>query len=44
MKNKTFKNNKNYFEFHNKMKNIINIVSIKLLKGKIKIAYEDKKG
>lgn len=42
VKRKTFKDNESYFEFYNKMKDVINIISVKLLEDKIKIEYEDK--
>ena len=42
VKRKTFKDNESYFEFYNKMKDIINIISVKVLKDKIKIEYENK--
>lgn len=42
VKRKTFNDNESYFEFYNKMKNAINIISVKVLKDKIKIEYEDK--
>ena len=38
----TFKDNESYFEFYNKMKDVINITSVKVLEDKIKIEYEDK--
>lgn len=42
VKRKTFKDNESYFEFYNKMKDVINITSVKVLEDKIKIEYEDK--
>ena len=42
IKRKTFKDNDSYFEFYNKMKDVINIISVKLLEDKIKIEYENK--
>ena len=42
VKRKTFNDNESYFEFYNKTKNVINIISVKVLKDKIKIEYEDK--
>ena len=42
VKRKIFKDNESYFEFYNKMKNVINIISVKVLEDKIKIEYEDK--
>ena len=42
VKRKTFNDNKSYFEFYNKMKDAINITSVKVLDDKIKIEYEDK--
>lgn len=41
-KRKTFKDNDSYFEFCNKMKDIINITEVVVLKDKIKIEYESK--
>ena len=41
-KRKIFKDNESYFEFYNKMKDVINIISVKVLEDKIKIEYEDK--
>lgn len=40
IKKKTFKDNESYFEFINKMKDIITITSFKILKSSIKIEYE----
>ena len=42
VKRKTFNDKESYFEFYNKTKNVINIISVKVLKDKIKIEYEDK--
>ena len=42
VKRKTFNDNESYFEFYNKMKDNINITSVKVLEDKIKIEYEDK--
>ena len=42
VKRKTLKDNESYFEFYNKMKDVINIISVKVLEDKIKIEYEDK--
>ena len=42
VKRKKFKHNESYFEFYNKMKDVINIISVKVLEDKIKIEYEDK--
>ena len=42
VKRKIFKDNESYFEFYNKMKDVINIISVKVLEDKIKIEYEDK--
>ena len=42
VKRKTFKDNENYFEFYNKMKDVINIISVKVLEDKIEIEYVDK--
>ena len=42
VKRKTFKDNESYFEFYNKMKDVINITSVKVLEDKIKIEYEDR--
>ena len=41
-KRKTFKDNESYFEFYNKMKDVINITLVKIFEDKIKIEYEDK--
>lgn len=41
-KRKTFKDNESYFGFYSKMKDVINIISVKVLEDKIKIEYEDK--
>lgn len=43
VKRKTFWDNESYFKFYNKMKDIINIISIKCLSDKIKIEYEEVK-
>lgn len=40
VKRKIFKDNDSYFEFYNKMKDVIKIISIKVLEDKIKIEYE----
>ena len=42
VKRKTFNDNESYFEFYNKTKNVINIISVKVLEDKIKIEYENK--
>ena len=42
VKRKIFKDNESYFEFYNKMKDVITITSVKVLEDKIKIEYEDK--
>lgn len=42
VKRKTFNDNESYFEFYIKMKDNINITSVKVLEDKIKIEYEDK--
>lgn len=44
MKKKTFKDNESYFEFYNRMKDLIKIVSIKVTKNNIKIEYEMRVG
>lgn len=41
-KRKIFKDNESYFKFHRKMRDVINITSVKVLEDKIKIEYEDK--
>ena len=42
VKRKIFKDNESYFEFYNKMKDVINIISVKVLEDNIKIEYENK--
>ena len=42
IKKQTFKDNEEYFKFLDKMKDIINITSFKILKNGIKIEYENK--
>ena len=42
VKRKTFNDNVSYFEFYNKTKDAINIISVKVLEDKIKIEYENK--
>ena len=42
IKRKIFKDNESYFEFYNKMKDVINIISVEVLEDKIKIEYVDK--
>lgn len=41
MRRKTFKKNIDYFNFINKMKNIINIIEVKI-NGKITLLYDNK--
>ena len=41
-KKKVFKDNEQYFEFYRKMKDSMEIISIKTLRNSIKIEYEDK--
>ena len=42
IKRKIFKDNESYFEFYNKMKDVINIISVEVLEDKIKMEYVDK--
>ena len=44
MKKKTFKDNESYFEFYNKMRDLIDIISIRVLRNCIKIEYEMRVG
>ena len=41
-KEKVFKDNESYLEFINKMKDIVNIISVKVLRHCVKVKYESK--
>ena len=40
MKKKIFKDNDSYFKFINKMRNTIDVISVRILKKSIKIEYK----
>lgn len=44
MKKKTFKDNESYFKFINKMKDTIDVISVRILRKSIKIEYEKIEG
>ena len=40
MKKKTFRDNESYFKFINKMRDVIEVISVRILKKSIRIEYE----